>query len=81
MGDDRCRYSEDAAKKAVKDVFSILGVDVDEPAQVEEFRKDLRFGQAMRKVADKGVFALVGAIFVGIGIAAWAGITGAIRGH
>ena len=33
---------QDAADRAVKKVFAILGVDVDKPESVEEFREDLR---------------------------------------
>jgi hypothetical protein len=33
----------------VKKVFAILGVDIDRPESVEEFREDLRFGKRMRK--------------------------------
>ena len=39
--DDTC---QEAADRAVKKVFAILGVDVDKPESVEEFREDLRFG-------------------------------------
>ena len=68
---EACIHSEAAAKSAVMKVFAILGVDVNDPKQVEEFRKDLRFGQSMRKLADKGSLALVGAVFVTIGHALW----------
>lgn len=50
------------AKAAIKEVFSLLGVDVNDIEQVEEFRKDLRFGGTMRRRADKGVMLLIGAI-------------------
>ena len=54
------RMSEDAAEHAVKKVFAILGVDIDHPESVEEFREDLRFGKRMRKIADHGTLALFG---------------------
>lgn len=79
--DDRCKFSEDAAKSAVKQVFAILGVDIDDPAAVEDFRKDLRFGQAMRKASDKGFVAVVVLAFTAMGVAAWAGITAKLGGH
>jgi hypothetical protein len=47
------------AKAAVKEVFAILGVDVDNPEKVEEFRKDLRFGASMRRATDRGIIAMV----------------------
>jgi len=64
------------AKAAVKEVFAILGVDVDNPEKVEEFRKDLRFGGAMRRATDRGVTSMVGVIVavvmtaIGLGIVA-----------
>jgi hypothetical protein len=51
---------QEAADLAVKRVFAILGVDIDHPESVEEFREDLRFGRKMRKVVDHGFFAFVG---------------------
>jgi hypothetical protein len=74
-GGDRencCRdrdYQHEAciARTAVKEVFAILGIDVDDPEKVEEFRKDLRFGGDMRKMRDKGMLTLIGVIFTAIG--------------
>lgn len=61
---------DDAADRAVKKVFAILGVDVDSPRDVEEFRRSLRFGDSMRKFADKGMMAfavaLVGLLFAAL---------------
>ena len=37
---------QNIADKSVKKVFAILGVDIDDPQQVEEFREDLRFGKS-----------------------------------
>ena len=53
---------QEAADRAVKKVFAILGVDVDKPESVEEFREDLRFGKKMRKSADHGFLALMGVL-------------------
>ena len=69
--DDTC---QEAADRAVKKVFAILGVDVDKPESVEEFREDLRFGRRMRKAADHGLLALLGAIAAAIMAAVWAGV-------
>lgn len=63
-----------AAKQAVREVFTLLGVDVDQPAQVEEFRKSLRFSDELRKMADKGKMAIATALFVAIAGAIWVGI-------
>lgn len=78
---DSCKHSEAAARSAVKQVFAILGVDVDNPAAVEEFRKDLRFGGMMRKASDKGFIAVVVMFFVAIGVTAWAGFTARLGGQ
>jgi len=71
---------QDAADRAVKKVFAILGVDVDKPESVEEFREDLRFGKRMRRAADHGLLALVGLVVIGIGAAVWAGIVSKVGG-
>lgn len=49
-----CPQSVEAADHAVRKVFSILGVDIDKPESVEEFREDLRFGKRLRKAGDHG---------------------------
>lgn len=67
------------ADRAVKKVFAILGVDIDKPESVEEFREDLRFGRRLRKVADHGMLAVIAVIAVGLAAAAWAGIVSKIN--
>lgn len=78
-----CAYadlmSEDAAENAVKKVFSILGVNIDRPESVEEFREDLRFGRKMRKVADHGLLAFFGVVAAALAAAVWAGIVSNIK--
>jgi hypothetical protein len=71
---------QEAADRAVKKVFAILGVDVDKPESVEEFREDLRFGKRMRKAADHGFLALVGLFVVGLGAIVWAGVMAKLGG-
>ena len=68
-----------AAKRAVKDTFAILGVDVDSPKDVEEFRKDLRFGGMMRKAADNGVMTLIALLITAAVVAMFAGV--GLRNH
>ena len=63
--------AERAARKAVKDVFYKLGVNVEDAKQVEEFREDLRLAGKLRKVADKGFVALVSVGFVILAGATW----------
>lgn len=71
---------DEAADKAVRKVFAILGVNIDNPESVEEFREDLRFGRKMRKMADHGTLAMIGLIALGLGAALWAGIVVKIKG-
>ena len=77
---ERCKYSEDAADRAVKKVFSVFGVDVDDPKQVADFQQDIIFGRKARAMADKGLFAIIGAISVGVAYAAYRGIVASIKG-
>jgi hypothetical protein len=80
---DQCNNNptcQDAADRAVKKVFAILGVDIDKPESVEEFREDLRFGKRMRKAADHGFLAIVGLLVIGLGAAVWAGIMSKMNG-
>jgi hypothetical protein len=67
------------ADRAVKKTFAILGVDIDKPESVEEFRQDLRFGKRLRKIADHGTLAFFGAVAVAIVAAIWIGITSSIN--
>lgn len=69
-----CPHVKEAADAAVKQVFAILGVDVDVPREVEQFRENLRFGASMRRAADKGMLAIIGAVAVAGLAALWAGI-------
>ena len=69
------RVSEESADRAVKKVFAILGVDINKPESVEEFREDLRFGRKLRKLADHGTLVIVGLLFTGL---AWASFEGLI---
>ena len=70
----QCYYSEQAATKAVKETFAILGVDINDPRQVEEFRKSLRFSDELRTLADKGKLVVVTALVGAILGALWIGV-------
>ena len=77
-----CPQASQAADAAVKKVFAILGVDIDKPESVEEFREDLRFGKKLRRVADHSLLALFGVVMAGLAAAVWAGIVQNItKGH
>ncbi len=76
-----CPQADEAARKAVKSVFAILGIDVDDPAAVEEFRKDLRFGQTMRRASDRGFIAVFVLMCTALAVATWSGLTMKIGGR
>jgi hypothetical protein len=78
---DHCPQVQQAAEDAVRKVFAILGVDVDVPKEVEEFRENLRFGASMRRAADKGVLTIIGVLATAMLAALWAGIVSKIVGH
>jgi len=69
-----CDYAEQAAEQAVKKTFAILGVDIDKPEQVEEFRQSLRFGDKLRKAADKSFIVFLSALVAALVAACWQGI-------
>lgn len=77
---EHCDFAAESADRAVRKVFAILGVDIDKPESVEEFREDLRFGRRLRKAADHGFLAIVGLIIVGLGAVVWAGIVSKVKG-
>ena len=77
---NECPHARESAELAVKKVFAILGVDIDDPEKVEEFRMDLRFGRSMRRAADRGLIAFVGLVAISLGAALWAGIVQKVHG-
>lgn len=64
-----CPHASEAAENAVKKVFAILGVNVDDPEKVEEFRKSLRWSDVMRRRADHGFLVIVGLIAAAVATA------------
>lgn len=76
-----CPQSVEAADHAVKKVFAILGVDIDKPESVEEFREDLRFGKKLRKASDHGQLVMIATFVGGMIYAVWLGVQAAFKGH
>ncbi len=66
-----CTKPDDAAKEAVKRTFAILGVDVDDPQQLEEFRKGLRFGEDLVIMSKRGKIAAMTTAIGLLGAAIW----------
>lgn len=54
------RIADAAANDAVKKVFFMLGVDVNDAAAVEEYRENIRFSKVLRGYAAHGMLALIG---------------------
>lgn len=65
------KVAHQAVDMAVKKAFGHLGVDIDDPKDLQVFRDDLRFGGVFRNAATKSFFALIAAIFGGIGLSIW----------
>lgn len=57
---------EQAVDLAIKKTFAILGVDIEKPESVEEFREDLRFGRKLRRMSDHGNFVIVAGVISGL---------------
>lgn len=78
--DHACPESMEAADAAVKKVFAILGVDIDKPESVEEFREDLRFGKRLRKASHHGTLVFIAAVISALAYASWVGIVATAKG-
>lgn len=72
--DKKCGFADAAAERAVEKTFAILGVDVNKPEQVREFQESLRFGDRLRRAADRGVLAFVTSLVVALLAALWIGV-------
>lgn len=71
---------QEAADCAVRKTFAILGVDIDKPESVEEFREDLRFGRRLRRVAGHGMLVMIGVASAAIVTATWTGLIHNLKG-
>jgi hypothetical protein len=77
----RCPHAENAADYAVKKTFAILGVNIDNPREVREFQESLRFGDKMRKIADKSVLVFIAVLITAMAGAFLYGIKAKIMGQ
>ena len=50
---ENCPHADESADRAVKKVFAMLGVNVDDPKSVTDFQQDLRFGGRLRRISDR----------------------------
>jgi hypothetical protein len=53
------KVAHQAVDMAVKQAFGLLGVDVNDPKQLQGFRDDLTFGGLFRDAAKKGFYAML----------------------
>lgn len=74
-----CAYASASADYAVKKTFAILGVNIDEPREVQDFQESLRFGDKLRKAADKGTMVFILAVAGAMATALWVGLIEKIR--
>ena len=74
MNENTQQLIDQAVDQAVAKTFATLGVDVNDPKSVEEFRADLRFGARLRRSSDHAWKVAVGMVVTGLGIALWQGI-------
>ena len=78
---DECPHLERSAELAVKKVFAILGVNIDEPKEVASFQENLRFAATLRQAADRGMFAFAVLLVTGAAAMIWAGILASVGKH
>jgi transcriptional regulator of NAD metabolism len=78
--EEGCRLADKSADLAVKKVFLILGVDVDQPSEVKAFQESLRFSEEMRRLASKGATAAIVTIVIFLVGAAALGIKQKVMG-
>lgn len=73
-----CAIADEIADRAVRKTFAVLGVNLDDPVQVERFREDLRFAGSLRLNVESGqstVFKTAIALAVtAIGTVLWLGL-------
>lgn len=47
------------AKQVARTIFGLIGVDVDKPESLEEFRANVRFSAVVHQAAKAGVLAVI----------------------
>jgi hypothetical protein len=62
LEDSEMRVAHQAVDMAVKQAFAYMGVDVNDPQQVQAFRDDVTFGGLLKDAAKKSFYAMLAAI-------------------
>ena len=57
-----CPYAQEIADLAVKKAFAIIGINIDEPHEVEEFRNTIRFSALAQKFTLHAAIITVGVL-------------------
>lgn len=65
------RVADTAIKSAVTIAFGHLGVDVNDPHDLQTFRDDIRYGGYLRSAFTKGMVAFLLAICGAMGLSFW----------
>ena len=77
--------AERAAREAVRETFRLLGIDIDEQGEVNDFRADLVYARKMRRLSEKtavaAFIALAAAVGGGIVSLFWDGLKAALLGR
>jgi len=64
--------AQQVARAAVKEMFYMLGVDVEDAGEVEAFRRDIRFAGDLRRQMAKGIGAITVTLIGGVAAYVWA---------
>lgn len=64
--DDHCPHADESADRAVKKVFAMFGVNIDNPEAVANFQQDMRFGSKMRRISDRVNITVITVVVVAV---------------
>ena len=71
---ESCPYTHEIADLAVKKAFGIIGVDIDKPKEVEDFRNIIRFSALAQKLVFQATIIMMGTLITTLllGVTNWA---------
>jgi uncharacterized coiled-coil protein SlyX len=62
LEDSEMKVAHQAVDMAVKQAFAYMGVDVNDPQQIQNFREDITFGGLIKDAAKKSFYAMLATI-------------------
>ena len=74
LEDSEMKVAHQAVDMAVKQAFAYMGVDVNDPQQIQAFRDDVTFGGLLKDAAKKSFYAMLAAIGGVIGMSVVIGV-------